>query len=180
MSGGDATVEIQGLNIALADGDYWIGFAPIAPFGTYGQIYYYPTAAPWGDPSALRNPGGGFGFGTAWGTAAGMLGSPNDFTLVIEGTAAPEPATWALVGLSLLALGGAAGGRINLHARQAVPAVDPPPRIQRPVRVQAKRGSFASVGPRRPGRAPAARPRPITTPPPAPPGASRPARSARA
>jgi hypothetical protein len=58
--------------------------------------------------SALRNPAGGFGFGTDWGTYALLGHEPADGAIRIEGTtgsgAIPEPATWSLLALGVGAL----------------------------------------------------------------------------
>jgi hypothetical protein len=108
-SGGDVTLTVSGLAISLAPGSYWIGITPIANMNPYGQIFYYSTTDPWGDPSALRNPGGGFGLpsGVNWGGAQANidLWPGPDGTLVIEGTMGiPEPSTMVLLGLGLLGL----------------------------------------------------------------------------
>jgi len=98
-------VAAGALSIPLAAGDYWIGLTPILAFGTYGQQFHQQAAAVAGDYSAVRNPAGGFGFGTDWGTYA-MIGTPGDGAILIEGTTGviPEPATWSLLALGVGAL----------------------------------------------------------------------------
>lgn len=102
---GDGTLAItaDGLDIDLAEGDYWIGFTPMADFGVYGQEFH--RGAPIiGIDTAWRNPGGAFGVGGDWGTT-GLIGTDwegaYDAAILIEGTVIPEPAS-----LLLLALGG--------------------------------------------------------------------------
>jgi len=105
VAGGSTLVTAGGLSINLAAGDWWIGLTPILAFGTYGQEYHQQAAALAGDYTALRNPGGGFGFGTGWGTYA-LIETPGDGAILIEGTtgAIPEPATWSLLALGVGAL----------------------------------------------------------------------------
>jgi hypothetical protein len=106
VAGGSTLVTAGGLSINLAAGDYWIGLTPIFAFDTYGQEYHQQAAAVVDDYTALRNPGGGFFFGTDWGTYALIGQSPADGAILIEGTsgAIPEPATWSLLALGVGAL----------------------------------------------------------------------------
>ncbi len=94
-------VTAGGLSIPLAAGDWWIGLTPILAFGTYGQQFHWQSTPVVGDYSALRNPGGSFGFGTDWVTYY-----TGDGAILIEGTggAIPEPATWSLLALGVGAL----------------------------------------------------------------------------
>jgi len=58
-----------------------------------------------GEYSAIRNPGNGFGFGTAWGTYALIGATAADGAIRIEGTSGiPEPSTWSLLALGVGAL----------------------------------------------------------------------------
>ncbi len=91
-------------SIGVGAGDKWIGLTPIAAFGTAGQAFGMEVAKV-GDASAYRNPGGGFGVGTAWGNSS-IFGSadPMDNNIIIEGEVVPEPATLLALGAGLAAL----------------------------------------------------------------------------
>jgi hypothetical protein len=107
--GGSTLVTAGGLSINLAAGAYWIGLTPIFAFSSPGQEWHQVVAeAVVGDYSAVRNPGGGFGFGPNWGTYAMMGLLETDGAILIEGTAGsgaiPEPATWSLLALGVGAL----------------------------------------------------------------------------
>jgi len=86
---GNSIVTLGGLNIALAPGEYWIGFTPLLDYGSYGQ-HFQLTANNWGDPPGFRNPGGGFGYGTAWMTSDSFGFASADLNIQIEGAAVPE------------------------------------------------------------------------------------------
>lgn len=101
------TVTVGGLSIPLAAGDWWIGLTPILQYSTYGQQFHWRSTPYVGDYTALRNPGGSFGFGTNWVTYAALGTYPaGDGAILIEGTggAIPEPATWSLLALGVGAL----------------------------------------------------------------------------
>jgi hypothetical protein len=108
--GADLIVRLDGLEIPLSQGDYWIGLTPIIDFGTWGQEFHSLAAYQIGDPTAIRNPLGGFGFGEDWTTYSGMgLGfGDGDAALRVEGVSVvPEPATVFLIVLGIGALGSA-------------------------------------------------------------------------
>lgn len=71
--------ELQGIS-----GDFWIGLTPITAFGVNGQEFHETTVPTVGDVSAWRNPGGGFGLGTAWNPLS-LLGTPPEATILLEG-----------------------------------------------------------------------------------------------
>ena len=93
-------ITASGLNVNVPIGDYWIGLTPLTNFGTQGQEFH--QAAPIiGDDTAFRNPGGGFGLGTAWQTTAAL--GPDwigvyDGAFKVEGI--PAPGALALLGLA--------------------------------------------------------------------------------
>ncbi|MBL1150126.1 MAG: PEP-CTERM sorting domain-containing protein [Armatimonadetes bacterium] len=91
-------------SVGVGAGDKWIGLTPVAAFGTFGQAFGMEVAKV-GDASAYRNPGGGFGVGTAWGNSS-IFGSadPMDNNIIIEGEVVPEPATLLALGAGLAAL----------------------------------------------------------------------------
>lgn len=94
---------LQGIN-----GDYWVGLTPTAAFGVFGQEFHLLSSDPTiGAGSAVRNIGGGFGFGTDWYDAGSLGAQPNaDMLFTLEGDVVPAPGAAAL-----LALGGVFAGR---------------------------------------------------------------------
>ncbi len=105
--GNTITIVLGGLSIALSPGDYWIGFTPVADYGSHGQLFYEPAASSWGDDSGWRNPGAGFGYGGAWSSPTAIYSDWHDGSIVIEGeagAAVPEPSTWLLMGLGVAGL----------------------------------------------------------------------------
>ncbi len=100
-------VTLGGLDVALTPGDYWIGLTPIVGFAAGGQGFHQVTAPIIGDYSAVRNPGGAFGFGTGWTTYASLSnGVAGDGAVRIEGRVGggpvvPEPSTLALLSVGL-------------------------------------------------------------------------------
>ena len=60
------------------------------------------TSAIIADPTAWRNPGGAFGYGTSWISLPVAGYSYEDAAIKIEGI--PEPASFGLLGLGALAL----------------------------------------------------------------------------
>ncbi len=96
--GDTIAVIAAGLSIELAAGEYWVGLAPVANFGAFGQEFH--RAAPiTGVDTAWRNPGGGFGLGTEWSTTAPL--APDwigafDAALSITGKIGGPGCTWDL------------------------------------------------------------------------------------
>lgn len=101
---GDTTgvAELQGIN-----GDFWVGLTPQADFGRFGQEFHVGFAGAVGDNAAMRNPGGGFGFGSGTGWQRDIIGGSNmaEMAFVVNGEVVPAPASLALVGLAGLATG---------------------------------------------------------------------------
>ncbi len=81
------TADTSGLEAFqnLAPGECWIGLTPIADFGAFGQEFHWLSASPVGTPSAIRNPGGGFGLGTQWGDYSLFGLTPGDGAFLLEG-----------------------------------------------------------------------------------------------
>lgn len=100
-AGGIAEISMSGLNIVLPAGQYWIGFTPMTTFGTHGQKFLGQTTSIQGNQSAIRNPGGAFGFGTAW-AATSVIGATLDSAIKIEGLPVPEPSSLLLLGAMAL------------------------------------------------------------------------------
>lgn len=73
VGGGASRVSASGLSVGLTGND-WIVLTPLTTFGTQGQEFrLVASSGIIGNPTAIRNPGGGFGFGTAW-ADLGVLG----------------------------------------------------------------------------------------------------------
>lgn len=95
------SVTISDLNLSLAEGDYWIGLTPILTWADpgYPQTFHKRTATVWGDCSALRNPGGYFGYGTGWGAYSSWGYPDGDAALRIDDATVPEPSAALLIGI---------------------------------------------------------------------------------
>jgi hypothetical protein len=79
-------VTATNLSIELPGGSYWVGLTPILDSVSYGQEYHLPAVTEVGQPSYVRNPGGGFGFGTDWVQVADLSASYRDAAITILGT----------------------------------------------------------------------------------------------
>ena len=108
VASGMAEITVSSLSLNVAAGDYWVGVTPVAPLNPNGQIFHLGATASIGDPSAARNPGGGFGAGTDW-FVAGNLAPYDDMSLRILGDAqaAPVVAPSSLLLLTSVAITGA-------------------------------------------------------------------------
>lgn len=98
---GTAEISMSGLNVVLAAGEYWVGFTPLTSFATHGQKFLGVTTGIMGAQSAVRNPGGAFGFGTAWASTS-VIGATTDSAIKIEGLPIPEPSSLLLLGAMAL------------------------------------------------------------------------------
>ena len=102
----DAIAEVTlPVNIALAAGTYYFGISPQVNFSTDGQIAVGVTD---GGNAYQANPGQGFGQGATFPATDPDTGAPVSAEYNINGTytavsAAPEPASWALM---ILGVGG--------------------------------------------------------------------------
>ncbi|MCL4221407.1 MAG: hypothetical protein KJZ65_08550 [Phycisphaerales bacterium] len=99
---GDGTISVRasGLGIALGAGSYWVGLTPFADFGVFGQEFHLESFTAIGSASPLRNPGGGFGYGTNWAGAGDFSGNPTfvDGAILINGVI-PAPGAVMFLGL---------------------------------------------------------------------------------
>jgi hypothetical protein len=107
-------VTASGLNLTWTPGEYWVGLTAIVNYATTGETYIGYTNPAVNNAganytSALENPGGGFGKGTGWlqysafGTTTSPI--PNSYgAMDIQGTATPEPASMAVLGLGIVGI----------------------------------------------------------------------------
>jgi hypothetical protein len=102
-------VAMMPVPLPLPAGHYWLGVAEVAPFTTYGQWGRHVVYSVTNIQGMWINPGGGFGYGTAWQPGAVLGGAgPVDWAFRLEGTiGAPVVplSTWALVLGGLLIAG---------------------------------------------------------------------------
>ncbi len=94
-------VIASGLNLNLAEGDYWIGLTP--RYVGSDADNQWPALSQWGSSQAVR-------FATpldpSWTDNAAAFGAgPTDGAIKIQGVAVPAPASLSLVGLGALAAG---------------------------------------------------------------------------
>ncbi len=97
------TADLSSLNLILSPGSYWIGLAPLTAFGTHSQAFLAKALHGYGDPDAIRNPGGGFAFGTSWMPAGNIPGGYPGYeaTFKLEDNW-PEPNSLVLISLGVL------------------------------------------------------------------------------
>ena len=75
--------------ISLPAGHWWLIFYPTMAFSPYGQFGRQPSDTTNGYWTQFINPGGGFGYGTAWQSWAVIGATQQDMAFRLEGT---EPA----------------------------------------------------------------------------------------
>ncbi len=99
MPGGMYKITAEDVDLLLYPGRYWLGLTPIVSSNLHGSQFHARASAIL-DDSALRNPGGGGGFGTTWrpaGTQCVPPAHPWDAAFRLEGTiVAPEPSILCL------------------------------------------------------------------------------------
>ncbi len=87
----------------LTPGSYWIGVSPLTAFGTHGQAFLAQALHGYGDPDAIRNPGGGFGFGSSWMPAGNIPGGQPGYEAAFKlDIYFPEPCSLVLIALGVL------------------------------------------------------------------------------
>lgn len=103
-------LTVTGLDIALGPGSYWFGLTPNIQFNGPGQEFHLVSTPPVGDFTAIRNPGGGFQWGTGWtGYESLFRGTPGDGAIRIEGRMGEGPVVPEPCSLALLSMGFTAG-----------------------------------------------------------------------
>ncbi len=100
-SGSLNPVVTASLNLDLNPGNYWIGLTPLTAFGTHGQAFLAQALGVHGDPDAIRNPGGGFAFGTSWMPAGTIPGGHPGYEAAFK-LNWPEPSSLVLISLGVL------------------------------------------------------------------------------
>lgn len=92
----------------LPAGHYWLSVAEVAPFDGYGQWGRNVASSVMNTQCMWRNPGGEFGYGTAWQPGSVITYSACDWAFRLEGTIGSgvvPVSTWALVIGALLIAG---------------------------------------------------------------------------
>ena len=102
-------VTTENLNISLAAGTYWFGLTPIADSSIPQEFHLDSAGGIVGFESQFRNPEGGFGLGTDWAGADGLLAGYQDGAFTV--TTVPEPSACLLAGLSFLGVVSYRGNR---------------------------------------------------------------------
>jgi len=105
-------LTVSGLNLQLAAGEYWIGLTAIGAIGGSSGENEFETgfstvnSAGAKEGSAFINPGAYWGYGSSWQQETNVSGDPTpDFSAIdIQGSAAPEPVSIALLGLGVVGL----------------------------------------------------------------------------
>jgi hypothetical protein len=107
------TIEVDGLNLPLGPGTYWLMVAPIGPGSGRSLVSmtsgFNSVGSPAGndDKSFFDSPyfGTVFDYPYIW-TAFALISAPNDFSMGASGErgAVPEPCTFALFGFGALGL----------------------------------------------------------------------------
>lgn len=108
--------------LSLPAGHYWLIFYPTASFATWGQYGRQPADTTNGYGAQFVNPGGGFGYGTAW-QGWGVVGATeSDMAFRISGQVVLQSdlsiPTLSTLGLALLAAALVAGGMLLLARRR--------------------------------------------------------------
>jgi hypothetical protein len=122
--GPGGSAEIDGLNVTLQPGTYWLSIAPIVDIG------YYVWLASTSGTNAVGTPAGNDDNSfTTWGNgayyfspASQPFGSPVDFSMGVVHSDAPEPGTFLLLGCGLLMTAGTLRRRRLRAADRACPA----------------------------------------------------------
>lgn len=100
-------VTASGLNLSLADGDYWIGLTPTFD-SSLGQTQRWTTTSGSinGQQAHWINPGEGFTLGPDWVPSEIFGEGAYDASLLVEGTenVVPEPTSALVLTVGLLAL----------------------------------------------------------------------------
>jgi len=98
--------------LELSAGNWWLAFYPEMSYSGAGQYGRQPSDTANGNNAQWINPGGAFGYGTAWQNWNVLGGTQHDTAFRLEGTEGgntnvPEPATMLLLGIGLAGLAGA-------------------------------------------------------------------------
>lgn len=92
-------LDIDGLNLNLGPGDYWLGLRPVANIATYADSYLAQTYGANAIGTPQGNNGNSYVDGNIYANAFDPADFVNtvDYSLGVNGAQTPEPGTWWLV-----------------------------------------------------------------------------------
>jgi immune inhibitor A len=93
--------------VNLPAGHWWLVFYPTMSFGSYGQYGRQPSDTTNGYTGQFINPGGGFGYGTAWQNWAVLGPTQQDIAFRLEGSGSGSGCANTCIGVTTISNSGA-------------------------------------------------------------------------